>query len=177
MPIIQAESLRTYYEQVGEGEALVFIHGLGSSSADWQFQAAFFKDHFRTITYDVRGHGKSEKAKGPYNVPLFAKDLLELFDELDVEKAHIVGLSMGGWIAFQFAVDYPERVRSLTIVNSWADMRLKTLLDWRSYFQRAVLFRLLNMRKIGEILGAKLFIKPEQKRVAERFCGKLVEEP
>ncbi len=169
MPFTKGTSIRTYYEHTGEGEALVFVHGLGSSAQDWEFQVPAFKDDFETITYDVRGHGQSERAKPPYSVPLFAKDLAELLDELSVEKAHIVGVSMGGWIAFQFGSDYPERTRSLTIVNSWADMLLKTLQDWRNYFQRAVLFRLFSMRKIGEVLSEKLFIKPEQEDLRERF--------
>ena len=105
MPTTKNSSIQTYYEVHGEGEALVFIHGLGSSSGDWQFQTAFFPEYFKTIVYDVRGHGQSEKAKGPYSVPLFAKDLAELLNELGIEKAHIVGLSMGGWIAFQFGLN------------------------------------------------------------------------
>ncbi|MCP4141979.1 MAG: alpha/beta fold hydrolase [Chloroflexi bacterium] len=169
MPMLQTKSLQTYYEISGEGETLVFVHGLGSSSQDWKFQRDFFSKSFQVIAYDVRGHGQSEKPKGPYSVPLFAKDLAELLNELNVEKAHIVGLSMGGWIAFQFAVDYPEKLRSMTIVNSWADMRLKTWQDWKGYFQRAVIFRLFSMRKIGEVLGAKLFIKPEQKGLLNDF--------
>jgi len=76
---------------------------------------------------------------------------------------------MGGWIAFQFGVAYPEMTASLTIVNSWADMRLKTLQDWKGYIQRAIIFRLFSMRKIGEVLGAKLFIKPEQKGLLNDF--------
>ncbi len=162
-------TIRTYYESVGEGDALVFVHGLGSSAQDWEYQLAAFKEHFQVITYDVRGHGQSEKAKRPYNVPLFAQDLAELLKELGIEKAHIVGVSMGGWITFQFGVDYPEMTHSLTIINSWADMRLKTLADWKSYFQRAVLFRLFSMRKIGEILSERLFIKPEQEDLRKGF--------
>jgi len=88
---------------------------------------------------------------------------------LGVSEAHIVGLSMGGWIAFQFAVDYPERTHSLTIVNSWADMRMKTWQDWKGYIQRAIIFRLFSMRKIGEVLGEKIFIKPEQKGLLNDF--------
>ena len=169
MPFIQTNNIQSYYETHGQGDALVFVHGLGSSSQDWKFQTAFFSKSFQVITYDVRGHGQSEKAKGPYSVPLFAEDLALLLDELGVKKAHIVGLSMGGWIAFQFGLDYPERTRSLTIVNSWADMRLKTLQDWKGYIQRAIIFRLFNMRKIGEVLGSKLFIKPEQKDLLNEF--------
>ena len=169
MPFTEKTSIRTYYEICGEGEALVFVHGHGSRSQDWVYQTEFFRDHFQIITYDVRGHGQTEKFKLPYSVPLFAKDLAELLDELKIEKAHIAGVSMGGWIAFQFGVDYPERAHSLTIVNSWADMRLKTFQDWRNYFQRIVLFRFLSMSKIGEVLSKKLFIKPEQEDLRKSF--------
>ncbi len=172
MPLIQTENISTYYEIAGEGEPLIFIHGLGSSAADWAWQTAFFSEHFQTIAYDVRGHGQSEKAAPPYSVPLFTQDLYHLLDTLEIEKAHIVGLSMGGWIAFQFALDYPEMVSSLTIVNSWADMRIKTFSDRISYFQRAVLFQFLSMRKIGKILSSKLFIKPEQEALRQNFIEK-----
>ena len=172
MPTIQTKNINTYYEQTGEGEVLVFIHGLGSSSADWSFQTEFFSEHFQVLAYDVRGHGQSEKPKGPYSIPLFAKDLANLLGELDIKKAHIVGLSMGGWIAFQFALDYPEMVSSLTIVNSWASMLLKTFKDRKNYFQRTLLFSLFSMRKIGEIVGARLFIKPEQKELLQDFIDK-----
>lgn len=169
MSFTKETSIRTYYESVGEGEALVFVHGLGSSAGDWIYQLPAFKDKFRVITYDVRGHGQSEKAKPPYSVPLFAHDLSELLDELGIEKAHIVGVSMGGWIAFEFGTAYPKKTLSLTVVNTWADMRLKTFDDYKSYFQRAILFRLFNMRKIGEILSERLFIKPEQEELRRDF--------
>ena len=163
MPFTKETNISMYYEIDGAGEALVFIHGLGSSGKDWQFQAGFFPAHFQTLTYDVRGHGESEKAKPPYSVSLFAKDLAELLGELGISKAHLVGISMGGWIAFQFGLDYPEMTRSLTIINSWADMRPKNFQERKTLFQRNVLFRLFSMRKIGEILGPRIFIKPEQK--------------
>ncbi len=172
MPTIQTGNISTYYEISGEGEPLIFIHGLGSSAADWTLQTAFFSERFQTIAYDVRGHGQSEKAEPPYSVPLFTQDLYHLLNTLEIEKAHIVGLSMGGWIAFQFALDYPEMVNSLTIVNSWVDMRIKTFSDRINYFQRAVLFRFLSMRKIGEILSQQLFIKPEQEALRQDLVEK-----
>ncbi len=169
MPTIQTETLRTYYELSGEGETIVFIHGLGSSSQDWYFQRDFFAEHFQVLTYDVRGHGQSEKPAPPYSVETFSADLAALLKALEIKKAHFVGLSMGGWIAFQFAVDYPEMVETLTIVNSWADMRPKNLQDWSKVFQRIVLFNFFSMRKIGETVGANLFIKPEQKELLDGF--------
>ena len=169
MPTIQTKTLRTYYELSGEGETLIFIHGLGSSSQDWSFQRDFFAENFQVLTYDVRGHGESEKPAPPYSIAAFAADLAALLNELGIEKAHLVGLSMGGWIAFQFAVDYPEMVQTLTIVNAWADMRPKNFQDRMRIFQRTVLFNLFSMRKIGEVVGTKLFIKPEQKELLDSF--------
>ena len=169
MPTIQTANLRTYYEISGEGETLVFIHGLGSSSQNWSFQTAFFSGYFQTLVYDVRGHGQSEKPAPPYSIEGFAADLAALLRELGIKKAHLVGLSLGGLIAFQFAVDYPEMLNSLTIVNSWADMRPKNFQDRAKIFQRTALFNLLSMRKIGEVIGAKLFIKPEQKELLQNF--------
>ena len=169
MPAIRISNINTYYEISGQGETLVFIHGLGSSSQDWSFQTEFFSKDFQVLAYDVRGHGQSDKPKGPYSVPIFAEDLANLLKKLGIKKAHLVGLSMGGWIAFQFGVDYPEMVRSLTIVNSWADMRPKNWADRRTLFQRNILFRLFSMRKIGKILAPKLFIKPEQEDLRQLF--------
>ena len=169
MPAIRISNINTYYEISGQGEALVFIHGLGSSSQDWSFQTEFFSKDFQVLAYDVRGHGQSDKPKGLYSVPIFAEDLANLLKKLGIKKAHLVGLSMGGWIAFQFGVDYPEMVRSLTIVNSWADMRPKNWADRRTLFQRNILFRLFSMRKIGKILAPKLFIKPEQEDLRQLF--------
>jgi 3-oxoadipate enol-lactonase len=76
---------------------------------------------------------------------------------------------MGGWIAFQFAVDCPEMVRSLVIVNSWADMRPKSLKEFWQIFQRIVLFQFFSMRKIGEVLSRRLFIKLEQEEHRRTF--------
>ena len=117
MPTMNAAKLNTYYGISGQGEALVFIHGLGSSSQDWAYQVPFFAEQYQVLTYDVRGHGQRKKVKGPYSVAMFATDLADLLKELKIEKAHFVGLSMGGWIAFQFGVDYPQMTQSLTIVN------------------------------------------------------------
>ena len=169
MPTIGIDDLNINYEMKGQGESIVFIHGLGSSSRDWYFQMEFFSRYFQVIAYDVRGHGLSDKPHGPYSVPMFADDLAHLLNKLGVKDAHLVGLSMGGWIAFQFAVEFPKMVRSLTIVNSWADMRPKNFQDRWMLFRRNVIFRLFNMRKIGETLAKSLFIKPEQDELRRSF--------
>jgi 3-oxoadipate enol-lactonase len=169
MTTMKVNGLSLYYEFKGTGEALVFIHGLGSISRDWSFQMEFFSRYFQVIAYDVRGHGLSDKPQGPYSVSMFADDLAHMLKKLGVKDSHLVGLSMGGLIAFQFAVEFPKMVRSLTIVNSWADMRPKNFQDRWMLFRRNVIFRLLNMRRIGETLAKGLFIKPEQAELRRSF--------
>lgn len=169
MTKIDIGSLNVYYETDGDGEPLVFIHGLGSSTVDWDEQVAAFKNKFRVLRYDVRGHGQTDKPSGRYSVPLFAQDLAKLLDRLGINEAHIVGFSMGGWIAFQFAVDHPDRVKSLTIVNSGPELMFNTWKKKKQLWTRLILFRLFNMKKIGEVLAPKMFIKPEQEEIRQKF--------
>ena len=72
MPMININNININYQTTGEGSPILFIHGLGSSVRDWEMQEPYFSREYRVITLDVRGHGKSDKPPGPYDVPLFA---------------------------------------------------------------------------------------------------------
>ena len=78
MPTIQINGIAEHYEIFGQGQPILFIHGLGSSSRDWEYQIDYFSKMYRVITIDVRGHGQSDKPPGPYSVPLFAADTAKL---------------------------------------------------------------------------------------------------
>ena len=110
--------IQLYYEITGQGQPLLFIHGLGSSTRDWEAQVSPFAANYQVITFDLRGHGRSDKPPGPYTLPLFTADTAGLLKALGLDAAHVVGISLGGGIAFQLALDYPELVKTLTIVNS-----------------------------------------------------------
>jgi len=175
MPKIKTGDIETYYEIHGEGEPLIFIHGLGSSGQDWAYQVEFFSPHYRVITYDARGHGQTDKAPGPYSVPLFAEDLGHLMDALNILKAHIVGISMGGMTAFQFTVSHPARVKSQTIVNSWAEFAPENLRQWWAVMQRLILFQMFSMRTIGKKIAEMIFIKPEQEELRQLLISRWAE--
>jgi 3-oxoadipate enol-lactonase len=98
-----------------EGSALVFINSLGSDLRIWQEVAPAFTEQFRVILYDKRGHGLSDAPSAPYTIDEHTDDLLALLDHLGVEKASLVGLSVGGMIAQRMAVRAPERVQSITL--------------------------------------------------------------
>lgn len=105
-----------YYEAVGRGEPLIFVHGHSLDRRMWAEQVAFFKDKYRVITYDARGYGKSTKQREEL---LFTHcdDLVTLMDGLDIEQAHVVGLSMGGFIAGDLLAMHPERLLSCTLAE------------------------------------------------------------
>ena len=73
-----------YYEIIGQGDPIIFIHGLGSSTRDWEEQIEYFSKRYQVVVFDVRGHGKSDKPAGPYSIPLFARDTAELIKSLDI---------------------------------------------------------------------------------------------
>lgn len=177
MPKIKVNDLNIYYEIHGQGEPLVLIHGLGSSSQDWAYQLDHFSSRYKVLVYDVRGHGQSDKPPGPYGVPIFTQELAELMGALDIPAAHICGISMGGMITFQMAVDYPEMVKTLTIVNSRADLVPNTFREYWNVFQRLLVFRLLSMEKIADTLSRRIFIKPEHEEQRLLFVEHWAKNP
>jgi 3-oxoadipate enol-lactonase len=108
---------RLYVEEHGEGEPLLLLEGLGQSLWAWREQIPVFADHFRTIAFDTRGTGRSPVPDVPYGIDELAQDAA---DVLGGRKAHIVGLSMGGYVALTLALARPELVRSLVLVGTGA---------------------------------------------------------
>ncbi len=175
MPKSQLSHINLYYEITGQGDSLLFIHGLGSSTRDWALQVAYFSKHYRVITVDVRGHGQSDKPPGPYSVPLFAADIAEFLKALDLSPVHMVGLSMGGAIIFQLAVNVPHRIKSMVIANSAPEVIARTFKEYIMLYQRLFVVRFLGMRKMGEILAPRLFPKPEQEELRLIFIERWAE--
>ncbi len=119
MPHAHVNGIDLYYEERGTGRPLVFIPGLGGTVELWALQTRYFADHYRCISLDNRGAGRSDKPQGPYTQAQFAQDLAGLLDALGVtEPILLVGASMGGIIAQAFIHDYPERVAKLVLACS-----------------------------------------------------------
>jgi pimeloyl-ACP methyl ester carboxylesterase len=106
---------RTYWEVAGAGEPLVFVHGFTLDTRMWDDQWEVFAAKYRVIRYDARGFGKSSVPDGPYSNQ---DDLRALMDHLGVERFHLVGLSMGGSISMDYAVQRPDDLLSLTFIDS-----------------------------------------------------------
>ena len=172
MPIQHVQGIDLHYQIEGSGEPVLFIHGLGSSTLDWQPQVEALCGRFKTVTFDVRGHGRSSKPLGRYSIPQFAADTAALMRSLEIGPAHIVGLSMGGMIAFELALQHPGLVRSLVIANSAPEFVLRPWRERLLWLERRLVVRLLGMRKIGALLGARLLPKPEQQGLRQGFVAR-----
>tara|TARA_R110001592_G_scaffold38190_7_gene126289 strand:+ start:10899 stop:11681 length:783 start_codon:yes stop_codon:yes gene_type:complete len=121
MSKIDVNTIQLDYIDVGKGAVLLFLHGLGSTKKDWDAQIPFFSKNYRTISVDLRGHGKSTIPENDFGVDFMTQDIKDLLDALHIKKATIIGFSMGGAIGFQFAYLYPNMIDKLVIVNSGPD--------------------------------------------------------
>jgi pimeloyl-ACP methyl ester carboxylesterase len=110
-------SKELYVEEHGDGEPLLLIQGLGQAMWAWREQVPVFSERYRTIVYDARGTGRTPPSDEPYGIPELAADAAGV---LDGRAAHVVGLSMGGYVALTLALARPELVRSLVLVCTGA---------------------------------------------------------
>ena len=107
--------INLYYQEKGEGEPLLLLHGNGEDGTYFVNQMAYFSDKYRVIAVDTRGHGKSPRGTAPFTMEQFAADLHKLMDKLQIQKAIILGFSDGANIAMKFALKYPNRVKALIL--------------------------------------------------------------
>ena len=115
MPRANVNGTNINYEVHGQGEPLVMIMGFGGGLRGWYFQTRAFRKHYRVIIFDNRGIGKSAKATEPYTVSTMAGDALGLMDHLGIEKAHVLGMSLGSLVAQEIAIEHPRRVLKLIL--------------------------------------------------------------
>lgn len=115
MPTIQTNSINIYYDLHGDGEPLVLIAGLGYDQWMWHRMVPGLAEHFRVVTFDNRGVGQTEKPPGPYTAEMLAADTAGLLHELHIDAAHIMGHSMGGFVAQALALDRPTLVNKLIL--------------------------------------------------------------
>ncbi|NOX61403.1 MAG: alpha/beta fold hydrolase [Chloroflexi bacterium] len=115
MPKITANAIQIEYDLSGRGPFLALIAGLGYDRWMWHKMLPGLAGHFRVLTFDNRGVGGTDKPPGPYSAQMLAADAVALMDALGVEHAHIMGHSMGGFVAQALALDYPDRVDKLIL--------------------------------------------------------------
>ena len=120
MPYADVNEQHLYYEVHGDGEPLICVMGLGADALGLALQLPELSKRFTTVVFDNRDVGRSSYAEGDYEMMDMARDALGLADHLDIGSFHLLGVSMGGAVAQELALGWPDRVRTLTLCVTWA---------------------------------------------------------
>lgn len=174
MPTHRLRDAELYFEDRGTGEPVVLLHGLGGSSLDWQPQIDALAPRHRVIAIDMRGSGRSRdrlRPRGPFSVEMFARDVAAVIDHLKIAPAHVIGLSMGGMVAFQLALDHPHAVRTLAIVNSGPSLVPRTMAEHVAIATRLAIASTLGPSAMARMLAPKLF--PHSEALRAQFLERM----
>ncbi len=162
MPTVSVNSSELYYQESGSGYPLILLHGLGSSGDDWWFQTPAFSPHFRVVLPNLRGHKQSSALRGPISVYTLAADIARLMEALEIPQAHVLGLSLGGTVGQVLAIDFPEKVNKLILVNTFARLWPTSLREMYTLARRVVVSRFLPPVTTARVVARDLFPRPDQ---------------
>jgi pimeloyl-ACP methyl ester carboxylesterase len=120
MAMAVVDGIKLFYEEVGQGLPIVFVHEFAGEAESWRPQVSFFSRRYRTVAFNARGYPPSDVPEDPsaYSQRRAVDDIRGVLDHLEIEKAHICGLSMGGYATLHFGLIYPERALSLVVAGA-----------------------------------------------------------
>jgi pimeloyl-ACP methyl ester carboxylesterase len=143
--------------------AVLLLHGLGANGTSWSLQFDSLREAgLRPLAPDLRGFGQSSFAGGPINIEGLAADMAALMNALDLEQAHLVGISLGGTVALAFAMAFPEKVDKLLLVNTAAWILPDDLRTWLYYAVRLFVVFTLGIPRQSRIVSQRIFPEPDQ---------------
>jgi len=177
MPVLQlGEQLFIYYlddNPIGK-PAVLLIHGLGVTGESWGFQLPeLIGAGYRAIAPDLRGFGKSNYPGGDNRIEDLTEDMACLLSYLDAAPAHVVGISLGGAIALQLAIDHAHLVDKLVLINTFARLRPPHLTTWLFYIARGMLISSLGMSTQGRLVGRRMFPGDDLAWLRQQFLWQL----
>lgn len=177
MPTFTHAGAELHYAEAGTGAPLIFLHGLGSSSDDWEAQRAHFAGRYHVLALDSRSSGRSrdlDHPDGPFSLHQFADDVRALIEHRALGPTHVVGLSLGGAIAFQLAVDAPQVLRTITICNSAPAIVVRGFSAHAAILLRRVITALKGPRGMATMLAPKLFPGPQHAALRATFVERMM---
>ena len=171
MPSVSVQGIELCYTQQGAGEVVLLLHGLGSCKEDWHAQIAALSTQYQVIAVDLRGHGKSAKPRTGYSIRQFTEGICSFMDALQIPQWHLVGFSLGGMIAQQFAVTYPERLHSVVVINAIPSVVLDNWATRKMFWGRLLTIQLLGVQRMAQAIAQANFPRPEQSLMREQLAA------
>lgn len=177
MPHVKANEIQIHYEETGQGEPLILIHGLAQNSLYWTRCIPHLKDHFRVITIDLRGSGDTDAPEESYSISLMAQDIEALMDALSIPSANFIGVSMGTLVLQELCITHVNRVKKAILCAPFAHLpaiarhNLKMQIKLMGYGVPLSTLRELN---IPWLLSEKFISLPGN---VERFLEELLHDP
>lgn len=147
---------------------VVLLHGLGSAGEDWRLQFEPLAGlGFRVLAPDMPGFGWSPWPGGKVSVERMADLVAQFMEGVGASPAHVVGISMGGTVALQLALDHPDRVRSLVLVNTFAHLRPRNPGEWLYFLARVLIARLIGPERQADMVARRILPRPEHEPFRE----------
>ncbi len=176
----QVEDSQIYYETHNPSDSaypgVLFLHGLGSCSEDWGLQIPIVSERYRVLALDMPGHGRSRQPEGWPSIEDMAFQIASVVKEHAELPVHVVGLSLGGAVAMQLALDHSEAVRSLTLVNTFAKLHSGS----SGFFRKLVRMGFVvlgRMDQVGQWVAAGLFPEPDQELLRQAAAERIASNP
>ena len=177
MPSLQlSKELNIHYQDIQpEGSPVVLLlHGLGVNSESWGMQLPALQEAgFCVLTPDIRGFGKSTSPQGSVSVGDLAGDMSAMLQALEITCAVLVGISMGGALALQMAIDAPTRVSKLVLINTFACLYPKNARTWLYFASRFALAHIVGVRAQAYTVANHLFPRPEEAGLRQIFVDQI----
>jgi len=151
---------------------VLLLHGLGADGTSWALQlSALIQAGFRPLAPDAPGFGGSPYDGGGWNIRRVAGQMAGLLEELGIGSVHVVGLSMGGAIAQQFALDFPKMIKKLVLVSTFSILRPEALSGWAYFIRRVVSILSLGQSAQAHMVARRLFPEPHDQELREMFIA------
>jgi 3-oxoadipate enol-lactonase len=155
---------------------VLLLHGLGANCDSWQLQTpSLLEAGFRVIVPDVPGFGKSTYPEGRSSVAGLTRYIMQLLDLLDIKKISVVGISMGGTLALQMALDQPFHLEKLVLVNTFARLNTVGFRQWPYFLQRIILLYLIGMPAQARAVAQRLFPYPDQELLRQELISQILQ--
>lgn len=163
------------YADIGKGDVVVMLHGLGSTKKDWDLQIPVLSQKFRVIAPDFRAHGNSERVPKEQGVEIMTEDVFQLLNSLNIKKASFVGFSMGGTVCFNMAYSHPEMVDKLVIVNSGPDFNNAKDSGVDILAERTKIIKEQGFASLAETISKGMFPEENQQQWRKEFLQRIID--